>query len=844
MEMNKELEANTNLSHYRIVRKIGAGGMGEVYLAEDARLNRRVALKVLPEAVAEDKERLRRFEQEARAASALNHPNILTVYEFGFEGDIHFLATELVEGETLREAIGGGELSLTDALEIAEQTAFALSAAHEAGIVHRDLKPENIMIRRDRIVKVLDFGLAKLIEKEAIVSDAEAETRALVKTNPGVVIGTAGYMSPEQARGKETDVRTDVWSLGVVLFEMTSNGRLPFAGETMNDVIASILKSEPPMLSHVAAEIPPELEKIVGKCLRKNRDERYQNVKDLQIDLKDLRQDLEFQAKLEHSAAPNKISLKTIDESRATEILEIDKTGDASRAVSTKDAIAAHHSSSAEYIFGEIKRHKGGVFAISSILLLAVLGFGYWFFSNRASNARQIESIAVLPFVNESNNSEVEYLSDGMTETLINNLSQLPKLSVKARSSVFHYKGKTVNSQTVGTELTVQAILNGRVVQRGENLLLSLELVDAQTGNQIWGEQYNRKLTDLVSLQTEIARDVSNKLRVRLSGADEQRLAKNYTENAEANQLYLRGRYHWNRRTVKDIKKSIEYFQQAVMLDPNYTLAYTGLADAYSVLPTYGGAPSREVVPKAREAALKALSLDNQLAESHISLGIILNYYDYDFAGAEREFQRAIELNPNSAAAHQVYGNLLLNLGRHEESLNEIRRALEIEPLSPFINRFYGIALLWARRYDESVEQLKKTLELDANFIPAYDTLGNAYRIQGRYADSVEAYASAQQALNNLEAAALMRDSFSKGGWQGFLRAMTDKPQLNYLKSNYVVATYHTELGEKDEAIALLNKAYEEREFFITLLKVDPRLDPLRDDPRFQDLMRRVGLPQ
>ncbi|MDQ3749939.1 MAG: tetratricopeptide repeat protein, partial [Acidobacteriota bacterium] len=593
-----------------------------------------------------------------------------------------------------------------------------------------------------------------------------------------------------------------------------------------------------------AAEIPPELEKIVGKCLRKNRDERYQNVKDLQIDLKDLRQDLEFQAKLEHSAAPNKISLKTIDESRATEILEIDKTGDASRAVSTKDAIAAHHSSSAEYIFGEIKRHKGGVFAISSILLLAVLGFGYWFFSNRASNARQIESIAVLPFVNESNNSEVEYLSDGMTETLINNLSQLPKLSVKARSSVFHYKGKTVNSQTVGTELTVQAILNGRVVQRGENLLLSLELVDAQTGNQIWGEQYNRKLTDLVSLQTEIARDVSNKLRVRLSGADEQRLAKNYTENAEANQLYLRGRYHWNRRTVKDIKKSIEYFQQAVMLDPNYTLAYTGLADAYSVLPTYGGAPSREVVPKAREAALKALSLDNQLAESHISLGIILNYYDYDFAGAEREFQRAIELNPNSAAAHQVYGNLLLNLGRHEESLNEIRRALEIEPLSPFINRFYGIALLWARRYDESVEQLKKTLELDANFIPAYDTLGNAYRIQGRYADSVEAYASAQQALNNLEAAALMRDSFSKGGWQGFLRAMTDKPQLNYLKSNYVVATYHTELGEKDEAIALLNKAYEEREFFITLLKVDPRLDPLRDDPRFQDLMRRVGLPQ
>jgi serine/threonine-protein kinase len=820
--MPESLPNNTTVSHYRIVSHLGTGGMGEVYLAEDTRLNRKVALKVLPENFAADKDRLRRFEQEAHAVSVLNHPNILTIYEFGFETDIHFLATELIEGKTLREIMDSGELSLSETLNIAEQTAFALSAAHAAGIVHRDLKPENIMIRRDGIVKVLDFGLAKLTEKKEEESDSEAATRALVQTKAGVVMGTAGYMSPEQAKGKETDERTDIWSFGVVLYEMVSS-ELPFTGETANERIASILKSEPIPISHHTSSVPKELERIIGKTLRKNREERYQHIKDLWLDLKDLKQEIEFQNKLERTAAPHREEPKT-------------QTPNAT----TTDV--AHTTSSAEYIASGIKQHKRSFGAGLVILLIAAVGLGYWFFAHRSANATQIESIAVLPFVNQSGNDDTEYLSDGMTETLISSLSQIPKLNIKARSSVFRYKGKETDAQTVGKELNVQAILNGRVVQRGDELVLYLELVDATTGNRIWGDQYNKKLANLVSLQTEIARDVSDKLRVRLSGADEQRLAKNYTDNTEAYQLYLRGRFYSNRRTVKDIRKSIEYFQQAVTLDPNYTLAYTGLADAYSVLSTYGGAPSNEVVPKAREAALKALSLDNQLAESHISLGIILNYYDYDFAGGEREFQRAIELNPNLAMAHQSYAILLSNLGRHEEALNEIRRALEIEPLSPLSNRSYGIVLLYARRYDESAEQLKKTLELDANFIPAYDTLGNAYRLQGRYADSVEAYASSQEALNNFEAAALRRESFAKGGWQGFLRDMTDNPQLNNLKSSYIVATFHTELGEKDKALAALSKAYEEREFFITLLKVDPRLDPLREDPRFQELLKRVGL--
>ncbi len=814
---------NTNLSHYRILEKIGAGGMGEVYLAEDTKLDRRVALKFLPEDLANDAERMRRFVQEAKTASALNHPSIITIHEIGKTDNTHFIATEYIEGETLHSRLKSEQMNLKTVLDVAIQVASALDAAHRAGIVHRDIKPENVMIRPDGVVKILDFGIAKLTEKKANTIDAEAATAIKAGTSPGMIIGTAAYMSPEQARGKDIDARSDIFSFGVVFYEMLT-GKQPFEGESAIDTISSIIHKDPVPLSQLASGIPRELQRIVEKSLRKDREERYQTVKDLLIDLKDVRQDLQLQNQLERTAPPN-----NSNESK-TQILS----------ATTSDA--AHTTSSAEYVANEIKRNKSGLAIGLIVLLIASIGLGYWYFTGRST--KQIESIAVLPFINQSGNADNEYLSDGMTETLINSLSQLPNLAVQARSSVFSYKGKEVSPKQIGNELSVQAVLNGRIAQRGDNITLGLELVDVQTGNQIWGEQYNRKLIDLVSLQTEIARDVSDKLRLRLLGADEQRLTKNYTENAEANQLYLRGRYHWNRRTVKDIKKAIEYFQQSVALDPNYTRAYTGLADAYSVLPTYGGAPSREVMPKAREAALKALSLDNQLAESHISLGIILNYYDYDFAGAEREFQRAIELNPNSATAHQVYGNLLSNLGRHEESLNEMRRALEIEPLSLITNRFYGIALLWARRYDESAEQLKKTLELDANFIPAYDTLGHAYRMQGRYADSVEAYASSQEALNNLEAAALMRDSFAKGGWQGFLRDMTNKPQLNYLKSRYIVATYYTELGEKDEAIALLNKAYEEREFFITLLKVDPRLDPLREDPRFQELLKRVGFSQ
>lgn len=502
-------------------------------------------------------------------------------------------------------------------------------------------------------------------------------------------------------------------------------------------------------------------------------------------------------------------------------------------------------TSSAPSIKSKIKRHKIGVTLASSVLIVAAIGFGYWLFKGRSSsssNPAPIESIAVMPFVNESGNADVEYLSDGMTETLISSLSQLPNLSVKARSSVFRYKGKELDPKKIASDLNVQAILNGRVTQRGEQLSLNLELIDAQTENVIWAEQYNREQTDLLSLQTEITRDVSQKLKTKLSGADERKLAKNYNTNTEAYRLYLLARFHWNKRTVPDFRKAIEYFQQAVIADPNYAPAYAMLADAYVLNSEYDGETPNDAIPKAREVAMKALALDDRLSEAHSALAIVLSD-SYDFAGAEREYKLAIELDPNNATAHQRYGYIHTFNGRHEEALAELRRALDIEPFSPIINRSYGDNLLYARRYDESIAQYKKTLSLDANFSSVYPFLSTAYWMKGDYAESVEQFAKYREVQGRQPEAALVRESFSKGGWEGFLR-MRIAGLRGSTTDSYITATYHGALGEKDQAFAKLNKAPENHEFGILLLKVDPRLDPLRLDPRFQVLLRRVGLTQ
>ena len=489
---------------------------------------------------------------------------------------------------------------------------------------------------------------------------------------------------------------------------------------------------------------------------------------------------------------------------------------------------------------GKPKHRRVVIIAAAAIIAVALAATAYLYLSRGKSNAEK-NSIAVLPFQNASGDPDVEYLSDGISESLINSLSQLPNVRVLARSTMFSFKGKEINPQEVGKQLGVETVLTGRVVQRGDSLSVQADLVNVADGSQMWGERYNRKMTDVLAVQDEIVRDVSGKLRARLSGADERRLAKSYTENAEAYQLYLKGRFHWNRRTRRDVERSLDYFQQAIAIDPNYALAYVGIAEVY-MTQAFSTQTTHETMKKARENAQRALSLDEKSAEAHSALGRVLAAYDYDFAAAEREYRRAIELNPNYAHAHYWYGQLFMVQGRWEESFAAYRRALELEPLSLIINTSYGNLLINARRYDEAIAHLKKTLELDENFIATHGNLATAYMLKGNYAESVESLAREREINGEREVAALMRDSFAKGGWEGHLRYMTEDPRAT--RSSFGLATFHATLGEKDKAFAALNKSYENRDATLQTLKVSPRLDPLRDDPRFAELMRKVGLPQ
>jgi TolB-like protein/Tfp pilus assembly protein PilF len=549
----------------------------------------------------------------------------------------------------------------------------------------------------------------------------------------------------------------------------------------------------------------------------------------------------------EQGSARIRTSSADIDEIETSILPHTSTTPNIDRPTAPTTVLPAQQVPGTKHALGKANRRKlivvtTVVCALGLAAIIIVLVGSVFLYRSRTSTTA-INSIAVMPFVNESGNADTEYLSDGMTETLISSLSQLPNLNVKARSSVFRYKGKETDAKIIGKELNVQAILNGRVVQRGEQMTLSLELVDVSTENVLWSQQYNRKQTDLVTLQSDIARDVSSKLKSKLSGADVAKVEKNYTANPEAYQLYLKGRFHWNKRTGQDLKKAVEYFNQAIAVDPNYALGYAGLADVYALLPVYTEIMPREAMPKAKEAALKALSLEAQLADAHASLGFIMLSYEYDFAGAEREYLRAIELNPNYAMAHNYYGNFLSSLGRHEQGIAVYKRTLEIEPLSLVFNRGYGERLAIARRYDEAIAQLKKTLDLDAGFVSARYSLAAVYQMKGDYGTCVDELAKYQELVGQPRTAALMRESYANDGWRGFLRMVIDK-RLRFESPLHNLAVFYAALGEKDKAFAELNQAYENRDNLILRLKVDPRLDPLRDDPRFQELLRKVGFPQ
>jgi serine/threonine protein kinase/Tfp pilus assembly protein PilF len=832
------IATGTQLGSYKILSPLGAGGMGEVYLAEDARLDRKIALKLLPAEFTQDEDRVRRFIQEAKAASALNHPNIITIYEIGEVDGAHFIATEFIDGQTLRQVMTSGKLTLHAALDLAIQTASALTAAHEAGIIHRDIKPENVMVRRDGIIKVLDFGLAKLTEKPAAEVDVDAATAANIETDPGTVMGTASYMSPEQARGQRLDARTDTFSLGVVLYEMAA-GRAPFAGVNALEVIGAILNQEPQPLKTHAPDLPDELSRIIGKALRKDRGERYQHIKDLLLDLTDLRRELEFEERLKVRQMPPGMEGRAVksDEPAATSPVTVLTTEAASPHLTT---------SSSKIILGEIKRHKLGV-ALALLLLLLAVGGSIAFFGR--SQSGPIESLAVLPFQNRSAAVDSEYLSDGLAESLIYRLSQLPDLKVSPTSSVLRYKGKETDLQEIGNELGVEAVMSGRILQRGEHLTISVELVDVRSNKLLWGEQYERKLADLLATQREIASEITQNLKLKLSGEGEKGLNKRYTDNNEAYQLYLKGRFYFAKRTKDNMERGIEYFRQAIKLDPNFALAYVGIADTYNIMPGNAYLAPKEAIPQAKAAAQQALAIDPTLAEAHAALAYSLATFDWNWAEAEREFKRAIELNPNVANSHYYYGMAYLQrVGRTQEAIAEIKRALELEPLALAISANLAGSYMYARQNDLALEQARKTYDLDQNFLGGRVWLMHVYNANGMYAEvialgekSLLTDPTSQLYLTNTGYA------YAKAGRrreaEEIIKRINDIAKTRYV-THHRLATIYVALGERDQAFAELEKAYAERDFDLSRLKVDPLFDGLRDDPRFADLVKRMGLPQ
>ena len=830
------LAEGTRLGRYEIRSQLGVGGMGEVYLARDTGLGRLVAIKILPPELAANQKRMQRFNQEAQAASSLNHPNILTIHEVEHDGPTPFIATEYIDGVTVRDLLKERTLKLDEALEIACQAASALAAAHEAGVVHRDIKPENIMVRRDGYVKVLDFGLAKLTERTDATSP-EAITQ--VYTDVGSVIGTARYMSPEQARGLEVDGRTDIFSLGIVLYEMLAN-RSPFGGGTNHEVVAAILKEEPQPLVDVNPEVSEGLQAVVFKALVKDREQRYQSARQLVEDIKSLKQELEWEKKHGrspgHSTFSGSVPVETGQEQPPRE-------------VETASEPVARSTSSAEYLVGEIKRRKKSVVVVLLALALGAASLVYLFFLR---SRQAIDSVAVLPFVNLGNDANTEYLTDGITESLINNLSQLPNLKVIARSSVCRYKGREVDPQVVGRELGVRAVLTGKVVQVGDTLSIQVELVDVANQAQLWGEKFNRKASDIISLQDELSRDISENLRLRLTGEERKQLAKRYTDNPDAYRLYWKGRYYWNKRRPEEVKEAINNFRQAIDLDPNYALAYTGLADCY-ILGNLLQLSPKAAMPIAAESARKALQMDDRLAEAHTSLAKIKLSFEWDWAGAETEFRKAIELGPGYATAHQWYGVYLSEMGRHDESLSERKRAQELDPLSLSIGTGLGRAYFWARRYDEGLAHLQQTLEKDPQYADTHWSFGLMYEQKKMTAEAIAAFQKAIDLSRTQEfpegkpeMIAALGHAYAIAGRR--IEAEKILEQLGALVaqgryvSPYSLALIYVGLNDKDRAFTWLERAYDERDEALVHLKVDPRLDPLRSDARFTDWLRRLNL--